>query len=160
MLVSVGVPASHSCPHSATKIWNGLYRLWGGGLHTSFGGEDPSKIETTGKRYLHHNVSLSLSPSFAPEIDLFAPSGSLFCCSSVSIFPILLSRNTAAQSSLSSSSSPDHRPVYVSGSHCKKSLHHPPLDLGNNPQEPQEKNTRTRATLFDVTVRHNHDSCG
>ena len=43
MLVSVGVPASHSCPHSATKIWNGLYRLWGGGLHTSFGGEDPSK---------------------------------------------------------------------------------------------------------------------
>ena len=46
LLVSVGAPASHSSPHSATKIWEGTPDFGGGALHiTVWGGEDPLKAK-------------------------------------------------------------------------------------------------------------------
>ena len=65
----------------------GTHRLWGRGTPHQFGG---ISIETNDKKIPSASTTMCLSPSspsLVSEIDLFAPSGSVFCCDSLSCLP-------------------------------------------------------------------------
>ena len=78
-LVLVGAPLRHSC------VLIPRPRFWGRGTPHQFGG---ISIETNDKK-IKDTISTTMclspsSPSLVSEIDLFAPSGSVFCCDSLS----------------------------------------------------------------------------